>query len=455
MHAGGGNVEDGGYISSDVDAGEEGPRKNIDYIDLVSDDEGNGRNGRAASTFSSLAPIRVSRVEHREREKPVSTDVKGKQENDAAKAAEGAEMTAEGDAPAATAARTPSPTATRKGKGKQRAKDVEVVRYERKWKGAWDDSEDSDVDIQVKPEPTEDAEITAQPIDMDNIPIKESSSPESKRKSKSRIRRHALPTEAPELQTQEEKREWERHHMDLEILRQELGEIVLPPPAPAQAEPATADAQGDTSMTDADAKTPPETEQPATAAAPAEVPVDRRADRVYLFQFPPVLPDLFATSAVKREPPSSPDLARKDKANPTAEPIALEDIPPAPLPTDNTKETPLKVEEGAAAVQPNYSNANHVQPSGRVGKLRVHASGRTTLDWGGTSLQIGMGTDVQFLQDVIVTRMFEQEQKEDAEKEKEKSDVSKEPGGEVLGLGQVRGKFVVTPDWEEIVGQRI
>ncbi|GAB7351145.1 hypothetical protein MBLNU459_g1600t1 [Dothideomycetes sp. NU459] len=463
-HAGTGAPEDGGYISSDADEGEEGPRKNIDYIDLASDDEDNARAGRAASTFSSLAPIRVSRVEHREREKPVSTDVKSKQSIETAQAPDGTETTVEGEVATTATARTPSPVALRKGKGKQRAKDVEVVRTERKWKGAWEDSEDSDVEVQVKPEPTEDAsEITAEPVDIADIPIKESSSPESKRKSKPRPRRHALPDEAPEHQTLEEKREWERHHMDLEILRQELGEIVLPPPAPAPAAEPAPDAQGDTEMADAGS---PAAAPPAEAAPAQDVPVDRRTDRVYLFQFPPVLPDLYATAAVKTEPPQSPDLARKDKANPTAAPLSLDDIPPSTSnpeqakagaanasssSSSNTKDAPVKVEDDA----PSYSNSGHVQPSGRVGKLRVHASGRTTLDWGGTSLQIGMGTDVQFLQDVIVARMFEREAKEGADRDKDRADASKEPGGEVMGLGQVRGKFVVTPDWEEIVGQRI
>lgn len=434
---GGIKAEDGGYISSDLDEAEEGPRKNIDYIDLVSDDEDQG----TASTNYGMAPIRVSRVEHRDREKPVAADSKSKDVLEASKSATGEAKTA-GDA--ATAEGAPlSPTATR---GKQRARDVQVVRTERKWKGAWEDSEE---DVQVKPEPMdEDSAITAQPIQAeDGTQIKESASPETRRKSKGKaVRRpHGLPTEAPQHQTQEERREWERHHLDLEIIRQELGEILTLPPSPTKApaaEPSSQpDDQGDTKMTDDTADTPSETpaqQQPQT--------VDKRADRVYLFQFPPILPSLRASAPVKPEP-QSPTLSRKVPAS--TEPITID--------ADTTTTTKPKIKSDpdiAASAAPVSAGQSHTPfPSGLVGKLRVHQSGRTTLDWGGTALQVGMGTDVQFLQDVLVAKFFEQQQQEGGEKTKEEEE--REFGGEVMGLGQVKGKFVVTPDWEEIVGVRI
>lgn len=88
-------------------------------------------------------------------------------------------------------------------------------------------------------------------------------------------------------------------------------------------------------------------------------------------------------------------------------------------------------------------------------------------------MQVGMGTDVKFLQDVMMARFYdngeaklediagtkkamERVKKEREDRERNGGGEGEEgPGGEVMGLGQVRGKFVVTPDWEEIVGQRI
>lgn len=451
-------TEDGGYISSDEDAGDEGPRQDIDVIDISDDDEQGGARG--------MIPIRVSRVEHKEREKPVSTDSRTKE--GATNAA--ADITSE--------RRSISPTAIRKAK--QRVRDIEVTGTQRRWRGAWSDSEDSEPDVRIKPEPTDDAiDMTAQPLATDP-PIKESSSPDARRKSaKGRTKSHGLPTEAPSDLTVEERREWERHYLDLELIREELGQLAIPAPklapptdtAEGETAPEATDAQGDTSMGDVNT----EIENPAVE--------DRRADRVYLFQFPPILPELRIASGpggVKKEAPPSPELSRRTKPNLTSDsstnnnteaaPINLDDIPDIAEATasaaKNSKENPVKVEDGnadipASAGQSTYRDAD--APSGYVGKLRVHASGRTTLDWGGTSLQVGMGTDVQFLQDVMVARFFDKEEKlEDIAGVGKKKDIKKEdrdedkgPGGEVMGLGQVRGKFVVTPDWEEIVGQRI
>jgi DNA-directed RNA polymerase III subunit RPC4 len=431
-------IEDGGYISSDLDEADEGPRKDIDFINLLSDDEQD-----TATTNSGMAPIRVNRVEHRERERPVAADAsKSKAATTDPSSTTGA---ASGDATAATTTkeRTASPELVRTKQ--PRAKEVQVVRSERKWKGAWEDS--SDDDLAIKPEPMDDDnDLTAAPLpsDTDTPAIKESASPESRRKSKGKAaaRKHTLPTEAPALQTVEERREWERHHLDLEILRQELGEITLPSSIPAVS---SKDAEGDVKMGE-DATTTEEadlaegvdaTSSLPTSTANGPPPPDRRTDRVYLFQFPPILPSL-APTTVKPEP-VSPTLSKKV---PVASTSAID--------VDATSTTAAKHPE----IPESAGQMHSPFPSGLVGKLRVHASGRTTLDWGGTSLQVGMGTDVQFLQDAVVAKFNDKSDVEGAKGKEEEHDETAF-GGEVMGLGQVRGKFVVTPDWEEIVGVRI
>jgi DNA-directed RNA polymerase III subunit RPC4 len=311
-----GGIEDGGYISSDLDEADEGPRKDIDFINLLSDDEQD-----TTTTNAGMAPIRVNRVEHRERERPVAADASKSKAAITDLTHTSTTGTSSGDT-ATTKERTASPELIR---SKQpRAKEVQVVRSERKWKGAWEDS--SDDDLAIKPEPTDDdndpSSIAAAPLPSDMPAIKESASPESRRKAKGKAaaRKHTLPTEAPALQTVEERREWERHHLDLEILRQELGEITLPSSTPAVSVPK--DAEGDVKMGEAttteeqdltegvDASTSLPT---STTTAP---PPDRRTDRVYLFQFPPILPSL-APQTVKPEP-HSPTLSKKIPAASTS-----------------------------------------------------------------------------------------------------------------------------------------
>ena len=75
---------------------------------------------------------------------------------------------------------------------------------------------------------------------------------------------------------------------------------------------------------------------------------------------------------------------------------------------------------------------------------------------------MGMGQDAHFLQDVLVVRMFDDQVKESGEDGDHDEAAAAAAavamdssrggiGGEALGLGQVRGKFVVTPNWEEIL----
>ena len=77
----------------------------------------------------------------------------------------------------------------------------------------------------------------------------------------------------------------------------------------------------------------------------------------------------------------------------------------------------------------------------------MYESGRATLSWGGTSFAVAMGTDAHFLQDVVLARM-----PSGTGQTTGKPGQAPERKGEAMALGQVRGKFVVTPDWSEIIG---
>jgi DNA-directed RNA polymerase III subunit RPC4 len=114
--------------------------------------------------------------------------------------------------------------------------------------------------------------------------------------------------------------------------------------------------------------------------------------------------------------------------------------PSASVPTVKKEASKVKVEEGfsdtaAKPVQgPRFA-------SGFVGKLRVRQSGRTTLDWGGTSYELAPGNKASFLQEVVSIHVVP-----------EKDRVVPEDAGEAVSFGRVKGKFVVTPDWSEMLG---
>lgn len=391
---------DDGYISSDPEIDMLGPRQDVDRIsaiNLVSDEEdgdvdmtagpsAQSRRSRTRFNTPGLAPIRIQRREHENAPRKITAE-------------------APGDPEIKTEVETSSP---RKGKGK--VKDVEVMGSQGRWKGAWGYTEDDKGVVTIKDEPTD--EPGTLPSDIPEQPVKDApSSPELSKRTKPKIKQRRKPRFRDiraALVSEEDKQEQERHDESMKVLADELGDIVLPPPA------AAADTDGDTAMEGG-----PEKQEPQ--------PVDKKAERVYLFQLPPVLPSLLVDDTVKPEPQSP-------EATTRSNPIDLA------TPEVNSNSTPVKVEDDAGGLDTMSPDLPTQLASGAVGKLRVHKSGRTTLDWGGTSLELSMGMNASFLQDIIVTKVIPEEQR-----------VGRD-GGEAMSFGQVCGKFVVTPDWDEIVG---
>ena len=377
-------TEDGGYISSDEDEMDvKGMgRLNVDdlgVIDLTQEDE-------EADPTRSFAPVRLKREAHKDRTLGLNADGATTQDP-------------------SIASNDLGDPGGEKRKGKQRAKDVEVTGESEKFQGTYSSSSENEQDPTIKAEPTDEDERagTPEPVQRDPMLTQEMpSSPESKRKAKEKIKSNTLAGSAPERpvhQTQEEVDEWERHQSDLQLLYSELGTLTLPPQP---------DRDGDAAMVDAQ-----------------QQQLDKKADKVYLFQFPPVLPDLLPI-AVKPDP----------EAPPPADGQAM-DVDKQP----NNSSNPVTVSDDTSG-QPRPPKL----PSGAVGKLKIHKSGKATLDWGGTSLCVGMGAEASFLQDVLVASLPEHKVAANGG----------DGGGEVesgvaMAMGQVKGKFIVTPDWEEIL----
>lgn len=376
--------EDGGYISSDPDEEGEGARKDVDFINLISDDEQDASGGVARLNSPALVPVRIQRVEHRDRApavnpEPSSAAVKIKQQDSDD---EGIEAI----------------PAKPSRKGKRRAKDAEATPSQRLWRGVYED--DSDILI-------DDSHTSPQPP-PGSIP----SSPKASR-SPEKTKRNARVSE-PIFQTEEGHQEHERRQKQLAVLLDELGGVNL-------------DEGGEERW-------------------------DQKADRVYIFQFPSKLPDLLAP--VVKEEPSSPPPA----------------LPAGPASAPNSASAPIKIEEDAPPQNPlsrasTFAGRPAHRPSlapGLMGKLRIHKSGKATLDWGGTSLLVSKGLDESMLQDVVVVRPLEDKQNGEGAAGDSSAAVDVGSGarrggtdaveGEALAFGQVRGKFVVTPDWDQIWG---
>ncbi|KPM37005.1 hypothetical protein AK830_g9565 [Neonectria ditissima] len=152
--------------------------------------------------------------------------------------------------------------------------------------------------------------------------------------------------------------------------------------------------------------------------------------RMYLFQFPPVLPPLKQVSQpkpinkVKKEPEDS---------------NMLDSTPSAsdPTPVDLTQ-------EDGEALNPDDDPENTLgflshllAQGGLVGQLKVRKSGRVELDWGGQTLEMSPAAGMNFMTTAVIV--------EDND-EKPKPGVI---GGEGIGMGKIMGRFVLAPTWQE------
>ncbi|KAI9719902.1 MAG: hypothetical protein M1828_006032 [Chrysothrix sp. TS-e1954] len=163
-----------------------------------------------------------------------------------------------------------------------------------------------------------------------------------------------------------------------------------------------------------------------------------RENNIFLWQFPPRLPELVKASSLKSQ-------AQRDKTTADGDVAVTSE---SKLTHNAPGEETIKMEEDPDGMPDLLSEAEPRFPAGRVGKLRVHKSGRTTLDWAGTTLEVNMGIDAQFLQTAILTTLKEQGPSIEAPSREDKA---RGKDGQAVSMGQIRGKFVATPYWEELL----
>jgi DNA-directed RNA polymerase III subunit RPC4 len=372
--------EDGDYMSSEDEEAADVPRKDIDAIEISSDED---ESKPASRGPRGAVPVRIMWKEHKERTFGINTE---------ASSVTSAKILAKAEATdkllAAVVAEETS----------QKPRDIEITSSRKQFKGVWHDSKDSD--IQAKTEPTSDDEnmADAEQFSHSNVRVQvaekpEPQSPDAERKPKPKLK--SL-TELV-LQTEEDRAEWARFQANLRHIRTELGPNEIP----------EVDGSGDVAMADG-------------AAANSKKKPSPRDGMVYLFQIPPLMPELLPPS-IKSEP-SDPQPA-----------------PPAPTQKSDPK---IKLEKGGGFSDPSSTASSDKTRfgSGLVGKMCVHESGRTTLDWGGTSLELTPRNKVGFLQ--VVNMEIIPEAKKVVPKE----------GGDATSLGTIKGKFVVTPNWDAMLG---
>ncbi len=173
-------------------------------------------------------------------------------------------------------------------------------------------------------------------------------------------------------------------------------------------------------------------------------------DRLFLLQFPPVTPFLIDPNA-----PSSPadddEIIEVKQEGTLANAAAQQKSASASKPTiKKDPDAPSKFTQRTDGIL--TASSKKRLPAGRVGKLNVHASGKITLDWGGTDMEVRLGTEVGFLQDAVLIEPPLDEERDgspDMMHGVEGTQAGKGKGT-AYALGQVEGKMVVVPDFGKL-----
>lgn len=195
---------------------------------------------------------------------------------------------------------------------------------------------------------------------------------------------------------------------------------------------------------------------------------DFEQGKLFLVQLPPLTPFLIDGTSVadepqvKQEPTSTtntgaiPAFTGAADANAQAggsgsgtggrkEPT---DLPPPPPPSAKPI---LQLDGLFTATEPTRL------PAGLVGKLRLHRSGKVSLDWGGTDMEARYGTEVDYHQQVVmvesrVTNTKEEIKNDDNDDNNDNPNGDKRPEaiGSAYALGQIEKKLVLIPDWAKL-----
>ncbi|CUS15724.1 unnamed protein product [Tuber aestivum] len=397
-----GEGEDGqtpGYTSSDDS---DGPRMDVEYISFLDGDNSDDENGDKvmdgrSSHWGAGAPVRVPRSEHVDRTTVVNTDASSK-----------------------------------KGKLDPRIKNESPL-------------EDS---IKVKEEP-EDYNTNTEWLSSPGASRKTkapTSSPEIKKKETkihTKRRRSSSNKANPLLASAETKEELKVEEKDrlktLEELAGSFTDIKL-------------DKDGDASMDEA-------VREPGNSET---------ENQIFFFQFPSMLPQLVAPPIQQKGPwdapvsQTGPNLTPTEKHRVGSSTVAPSDINPIPLttslpqtsapppnsaPPETKMPPPPSIPKQSLKAQQTLLEA--FPPPGIAGNLRVHKSGRMTILWGNPAdgepfeMDVSRGTDCLFLQEAVVVKLTSPWGEEDVDEKGVRK-------GAAFSLGQVKGRFVVSPDFDDL-----
>ncbi|KAJ2976747.1 hypothetical protein NQ176_g4766 [Zarea fungicola] len=169
--------------------------------------------------------------------------------------------------------------------------------------------------------------------------------------------------------------------------------------------------------------------------------------RLYLFQFPPLMPPLKETST-----PQGPVKVKEESSAVNVDDIpastsnAAVDLTGGNENNDDDDDDDEETEEERAKAELKYGfKSQFLSQGGMIGRLNVRKSGRVELNWGGHILEMSPAAGMNFLTTAVIV-----------EESDEKPVVSgstpagtRPTGGDCVGMGKIMGRFTVAPVWSE------
>ncbi|KAL3246895.1 hypothetical protein ABHI18_012578 [Aspergillus niger] len=413
--------------SSDESDGE--VRISIDQINLDSDEEDqeqmmvDSKKGKAAVKYADaekgLRPIRVERHEHEER--VVSVNMESSSSKSAELREKAKAQAKEDDGALFVQQNDDDAAATTEGEPKVKSEPTDD-----------DDQVMTDVPHAEEPATTDDGLLPVQ-----KVKVRRKITPPSNEATPQPELEIPAAVKDPKslLRTKEDIEEYERHEQDLEIVKDlfqkepepEKSETTTPAEGEAPAVVANdQDKEKDSTMEDKDKEQEEE-----------DVNKDKLAGQLFLMQFPPMTPNLVVPGN------------NENPADEATDAMAGRSAPEA----SGSEQTGVKREDGVEILEGGedatatgtsskiVTATDWGLSAGRVGKLNVHASGRVTMDWGGISFELDRATAVDFLQEALIVSTPPNAADEEFPDDEKK----------VWAMGQLSGKFTVTPDWGKML----
>ena len=468
------------YISSegelDSDGGERVNIEDISTINLVSSEDededededpvqrsrvskGKRREATPRVPSSNLMPVRIERQEHVERAVGVNTDASSLTSAELRRRAKArAEAGGSLFLPQQDEADAFSLTKT---KIKRKPKEVEFVRNERKWKGVYQEEDDSEGMVKIKVEPNDEREIvmTDRPIneeELESVPLEDIDLAHTLTQRTLKDSDHTLGSRAsrdvPE-EAAEAEAETSQPGERIKIVRGYHGLRPVSFSEEEEEDEILAEIVEIMSMKSdisVDASNPELTSFTKARDEDGDLDMDNEdtyfqksgREEVYLFQLPPVIPSLRDTS---KAIPKSEDIKKNKGAPPEVPRSSSSNIPFA---TQIKEEPVIKTDPDElpheTAVPHAYTSDSFHSPGGRGGVLSVHAKGSMFATWGGMSFEISKeGTGAKLAQELLMTEFESAVTKvEDESRWEEKVDVGKKG----WAMGQTHPGHVCVPE---------